>query len=198
MTKKNTILQFVYMFAPVIVFRVLYGYFGLVAAMIFSLFLNIVMMAYNYKKKGRIGNSLLIGLFGIVLSFIGYTISANENAYFLSSIVQSSIFVVWILAFMIKKKCYVFLFLKDFNVPYLDEIDEKEFLSMNYPWLFLFCLRLFIRIFILFAADLSFETLYWINFLSGDPLSLPMIYYTFRYLDKKIRVYYDETYKTAS
>ena len=197
MSAKNTLLQFAYMLIPVIIFRIAYGYFGIVAAIASSLTITVGMMAYNYKKKGRIGNMLIISLVLTILSFISYLLSSNENFYFIPSILQTVVFVILVLYFIIRKKCFVFLLIKDFNIPYIDKMDEKEFLSLNYIWLFLLLLRLAIKIISLTIAGLSFETLYWISFLSGDPITLPVIYYTYRFFRKKIKTYYNETYKTA-
>ena len=198
MTAKNTIMQLIYMFAPFIIFKTLYGHFGLVPAIISSLTFIISMMIYNYKKKGRVGNILIISLFFNILSFISYLLSSNERFYFIPGILQVAIFIIWILIFIVRKKCFILFFMEDFNVPCVDEMDEKEFLSLNYVWLFTHVLRLAIKVISLVFMDLNFETLYWISFLSGDPITVPVIYYTFRYFDKKIKAYYNETYKTES
>jgi len=189
MTVKNTIRQFIYMFLPAIVFRTIYGYFGLYIAIISSLILTVSVMVSNHRKNGRVENTLIKSLSILILSFLGSVISSNERFYFIPPLLQTVFFIIWILIFMIRKKCYVFLFAKDFNIPYLDEMDEKDFLSLNYIWLFIFCLKFVIKTISLVYMDLPFVTLYWISFLSGDPITLPVIYYTYRYFDKKIKAY---------
>ena len=186
MSIKNIIKQLLYMFLPAIFFRVLYGKLGIPIALIISISISGIMILYNFKKYKKINNSLIIGFCLTLFSLLGCVFSGNDRFIFYPAVLENFILVVILLICIIKKRSYSYFFAKDFEIPYIKDMDESVFLPTNYAWLLIFSIRLSLRVISLLSTKISFNSLYWVSFLAGDPITIPVYIYTYYFFRKKI------------
>lgn len=189
MSKQNIVRQIIYMFLPTVYFRILYEKLGIPIALCISIGTSGIMIIYNYKKYKKINNSLIIGFCLTLFSLLGCVFSGNDRFMFYPAVLENFIFIVIILICISKRKSYVFFFIKDFEIQSIKDIDESVFLPTNYAWLFIFIVRFFLRVISLLNTNMSFNSLYWISFFAGDPITIPIYIYTYYFFRKKIIEY---------
>jgi len=174
------------MLLPAVIFRILYGEFGIPIALCISLSFSGIMILYNFIKRKKVNHSLMIGCFFTLISLFGTLFSGNERFMFYPAILENFIFIIILLTCIIKKRSFAYFFAKNFDIPTINNVDESVFLPSNYPWLFIFILRFSLRVISLLIADISFNSLYWISFFAGDPITIPVYIYTYYFFKRKI------------
>lgn len=161
------------MLIPAVVFYVAYNTIGLITAVVVSLGCSLLSVVYTWVKGNGIKNSQIIGLLGLAGSAAAIVLSGNEKTYYIPSVFQNMLFLGFAIILSVRHKSILHFLAKDFEIPSLERIPEKNMMSVNRIWLFYFALKIIVKI--LGILYLDFNKLYWIVFLQGDPMMVLMI-----------------------
>lgn len=161
------------MIIPAIVFYIAYQTIGIIPAVIISLGYSLVSVIHTFVKRKNIKNSQVIGLLGLASSAVAVILSGNEKAYYIPSVFQNMLFLVFAIALSVRRKSILHYLAKDFEISSLRRIPEKNMMCVNMIWLFYFALKIIVKIGGILYLD--FNALYWVVFLQGDPMMVLMI-----------------------
>lgn len=169
---------------PTILFWMIYQLLGILPAIFVSVLFGVASIIRSFIKKETVSNTQILGLLGLLLSGISITLSGNEKLYYVPALASNFILLGLMIVLTWKKKS-VFLYLaKDFHVPSLEAISEKEILALNYLWMLFFFLKCMSKIIGLLYLD--FDKLYWIVFLLGDPATICVVALSVIYITRKL------------
>lgn len=161
------------MIIPAIAFYIAYRTIGMIPAVIISLGYSLVSVVHTLIKKKNIKNSQVIGLLGLAGSAVAVTLSGNEKAYYIPSVFQNILFLVFAIILSFKRKSILHYLAKDFEISSLRRIPEKNMMCVNMIWLLYFALKIIVKIAGILYLD--FNKLYWVVFLQGDPMMILVI-----------------------
>lgn len=184
MLKRNIIRQLANVIMPAIIFYVIYSLAGILSAMITSLLFSLSNAIYSYIKEKRISNTQLFGLIGLGLSTIGVMFTDNEKLYYIPALASNCLFFCFAVGLTIKRKSILHYVTRDFNLKILHKVSEISLFPVNVIWLIFFALKILSKsLGILF---LSFNELYWLVFVLGDPMTLIVVAYSIYYINKVV------------
>jgi intracellular septation protein A len=173
---------------PTIVFYVIHLLVGILPAMITSLLFSLSNAICSYIKEKRISSTQLFGLIGLGLSTIGVIFTDNEKLYYVPALASNFLFLCFAVGLTIKRKSILHYVTRDFNIESLNKVSEIDLLLVNVIWLIFFVLKVLSKsLGILF---LSFNELYWLVFVLGDPMTLIVVAYSIYYINKVVRKEY--------
>lgn len=180
---KKIIIQILNLILPTIIFYLIYQVVGIANATVISSVYSLVQILLKYKKDKTISNTQVLGFIGLILSSVAITFTDNEKLYYIPALINNFIIALFMLVLALKKKSILHYITKDFNIRWLDHIDEVNILKLNYVWMIFFLLKIVSKIVgILF---LDFDILYWVIFLLGDPAMVVVIGISIYFIKKQ-------------
>lgn len=161
------------MVIPAILFYGVYRVAGIIPAVIISLTYSLISVIYSKLKNHAVKNSQIIGILGLVSSAVMILFTGEEKLYYIPAIIQNVGFLGFIVALSLQKKSVLHFLAKDFEIESLKQVPEENMFSINVVWIVYFALKILSKIAGILYLD--FNTLYWVVFLLGDPMTILMI-----------------------
>ena len=167
---------------PVSVFYLIYARVGLIPAIIVSLLVSMINLFYSLMKDKRIYRTQIFGSLGIVLSLVGVLFTDDEKFYYVPALISNLLFFAYAVGLTLRRRSIFHYVVKDFNLALAEKIDEDKLLTVNMVWLLFFLLKIVSKL--LGILYLSFQELYWLVFILGDPLMILVAVYSVYYIRK--------------
>ena len=161
------------MVIPAILFYGVYRVEGIIPAVIISLTYSLISVIYSKLKNHAVKNSQIIGILGLVSSAVMILFTGEEKLYYIPAIIHNVGFLGFIVALSLRQKSVLHFLAKDFEIESLKQVPEENMFSINVVWIVYFALKILSKIAGLLYLD--FNTLYWVVFLLGDPMTILMI-----------------------
>lgn len=161
------------MVIPAILFYAAYHVADIIWALIISLTFSIFSIVYSKRKNNEVKNSQIIGILGLVSSAVMILFTGEEKLYYIPAIIQNMLFLGFNITLSVQRKSILHFLAKDFEIESLKQVPEENMFSINVVWLIYSVLKILSKI--LGILYLDFNTLYWIVFLLGDPMTILMV-----------------------
>lgn len=161
------------MVIPAILFNVVYNRIGIIPAVIISLGYSLGSVIYAKLRDNAVKNSQIIGILGLVVSAVMIAFTGEEKLYYVPALIENFIFLVFMIVLLVRRKSVLHFLAKDFEVQSLMRIPEENMLSVNVVWVVFFVLKILSKLAGIFYMD--FNTLYWVVFLLGDPMTILVV-----------------------
>lgn len=139
-------------------------------------------MTYNFFVKKKVCNTQILGVIGLVVSYISILFTNNEQYYYVPALINNCIFAGIVLILALKKKSIIHFIAKDFDFYGIKNVEENSILNLNFVWLGYFFLKVLSKSIGIIYLD--FDKLYWIVFLLGDPAMIVICLYSYIYIKK--------------
>ena len=173
MNKRTTIIHAILnMIVPSLIFYIVYKQWGIIPAVAISAAFCVGNILISATKK-RIKNSQIIGLLGLLSSGVVIFFTGQEKYYYIPSLLQNIIFLGFMIFLCCRHKSVLHYFAKDFEIASLQKIPESQMMNVNMLWLVFFSLKIIAKIVGIFY--LNFNSLYWLVFTMGDPMTIVTI-----------------------
>lgn len=164
---------------PAILFMVLYKNISFRVALIVAFAVGIVVYSMEYKKNRKLTSMDKLGIFGLITQTIMALFANNPKTYFIYPLIENVIFAIIF---------FGSLFLKMDAVTYISQdFTEGEALKELIPlhrklttlWGIYYILKAVIKVIGLMSW--SFDTLYWVSWITGTPMFIVLIWASFHY-----------------
>ena len=166
---KSIIITLVNMILPTLIFFVVYKFWGILPAIAFSTLCSLITIVVS-AIIGKVKNSQIIGLLGLLSSAIAIYFSGEEKFYYVPALIENIIFLGFMIYLCIQRKSIFHFILKDFEIDSLQSIPEDQLMSVNIIWLIFFALKIISKTVGILYLD--FKQLYWLVFILGDPMTI--------------------------
>ena len=157
------------MILPTLIFFVVYKFWGILPAIAFSTLCSLITIVVS-AIIGKVKNSQIIGLLGLLSSAIAIYFSGEEKFYYVPALIENIIFLGFMIYLCIQRKSIFHFILKDFEIDSLQSIPEDQLMSVNIIWLIFFALKIISKTVGILYLD--FKQLYWLVFILGDPMTI--------------------------
>lgn len=161
------------MVMPAILFYAAYHVAGIISAMIVSLAYSILSIVYSKLRNSAVKNSQIIGILGLVSSAVMILFTGEEKLYYIPAMIQNTVFLGFVITLSVQRKSIFHFLAKDFEVESLKQVPEENMFSINVIWIIYFVLKILSKIVGILYLD--FNTLYWVVFLLGDPMTILVV-----------------------
>ena len=160
------------MIVPSLIFYIVYKRWGIIPAVTVSAAFCVGNILVSAIKK-RIKNSQIVGLLGLLASGGAIYYTGQEKYYYIPSLLQNIFFLGFMIYLCCRHKSVLHYIAKDFEIASLQKIPESRMMNVNVLWLVFFSLKIIAKIVGIFY--LNFNSLYWLVFIMGDPMTIVTI-----------------------
>ncbi len=168
---------------PAIVFMVIYKYISFSWAVLISFGIGLIIYVREYLKLKKLKPFSYLGIFSLVTQTIISFVFKNPKAYYVYPLISNSIYAFIFGVSLIRKKDIVSYLARDLCEREEDfYILKPAFRRVTIMWFIFYVLKIIIKGFGL--MNWSFDTLYYVNFVLGMPVTLYLIWYSFDYPEK--------------
>lgn len=157
---------------PSLVFFVIYKLGGIVPALVASAAFSLATIAVS-AVRGKVKNTQVMGLLGLLGSAVMIGFTGEEKYYYLPSLIRNIVFLGFMLSLCLRHKSVLHYMAKDFEIKALQEVPESRLMAVNVVWIVFFSLKIIAKA--VGMLYLEFQTLYWLVFLLGDPMTIVAI-----------------------
>lgn len=161
------------MVIPAVIFYIAYQAVGIIPAVIISLAYSLFSVVYSKYRDKAVKNSMLIGILGLLSSAVMILFTGDEKLYYIPALIQNMIFLGFIIVLSVRRRSVLHFLAKDFEIASLKQIPEENMFGINLIWTVYFALKILSKI--LGILYLDFDTLYWVVFLLGDPMTILVV-----------------------
>ena len=180
---RNNIKQITYMLLPAVTFYICYLFINILYATAIAALIATGVIVFNLAKHRKVANTQLLGLLSLLLSFAAVYNTGNENLYFVPSIISNFITASLIFILTMKRKSVLHYAVKEFDSQFLESVDERDVIMLNYLWIAFFVLKMVART--IGVLWLDFSVVYWVSFTLGDPMNVAVVALSIFYIRKK-------------
>ena len=157
---------------PSIIFYIVYRLWGIIpAAAVSAAFCAGSILISAFKK--RVKNTQILGLLGLLASAVAIYFTGQEKYYYIPSLIENVCFLGFMVCLCCRHKSVLHYIAKDFETASLQRIPEHRMMNVNVLWLVFFSLKIIAKI--VGIVFLNFNTLYWLVFIMGDPMTVVTI-----------------------
>lgn len=181
--RKDILLKLSYLILPAIVFYICYKYIGILVAILLSASLSVAAIIYNFAKHKTVPHTQILGVLGLLLSFVAVLFTDNEKLYYVPALCSNCLLACFALLLTLRHKSIFHYIVKDFNIPIVQNVPEDQFIPLNIMWLAFFIIKAVSKV--LGILFMSFESLYWLVFLLGDPMTIVLVVCSAYFVNKK-------------
>ncbi|MCS5422526.1 MULTISPECIES: DUF3159 domain-containing protein [Psychrilyobacter] len=168
---------------PAIVFMVIYKYLSFSWAVLSSFGIGSIIYMKEYLKLKKLKPFSYLGIFSLVTQTIMSFVFKNPKVYYVYPLISNSVYALIFGVSLIRKKDIVSYLARDLCEREEDfYILKPAFRKVTIMWFIFYVLKVIIKGFGL--MNWSFDTLYYVNFVLGTPITLYLIWYSFSYPGK--------------
>lgn len=168
---------------PALIFLIMYRITSFKVAIICGFAMGGIVYIYKYRKNKSLSSFDYLGIFGLLSqTIIGY-LARNPMTYFVYPLIENLLYMMVFAISLLMKKDAVSFLAKDYvkNEDTLIKL-QPAFRKVTLIWTVFFGIKALIKI--IGMTSWSFELLYSINWITGTPLSLLLLWFSFTYPDK--------------
>lgn len=163
---------------PAVIFIVIYKYISFSWAVLSSLGVGVAIYTQEYIKLRKLKPFSYLGIFSLVSQTIISFVFKNPKVYYVYPLISNLLYTLIFGVSLIVKKDIVSYLAKDLCEKEEDfYILKPAFRKVTTMWFVFYIFKVVIKGFGLMRW--SFDTLYYINFIFGMPVSLYLIWYSF-------------------
>lgn len=168
---------------PAIIFMVIYKHISFSWAVLSSFGIGLTIYIQEYIKLRKLKPFSYLGIFSLVSQTMISFVFKNPKVYYVYPLISNLLYTLVFGVSLIIKKDIVSYLAKDLCEREEDfYILKPAFRRVTIIWFVFFILKVVIKGFGLMSW--SFDTLYYINFILGTPITLYLIWYSFDYPEK--------------
>ncbi len=157
---------------PSLTFYAAYKLWGIIPAVAVSMFFCIFSISVS-AVRGKIKNTQILGMLGLLASAAAIHFTGNEKYYYIPSLIENIVFLGFFIFLSARHKSVLHYIAKDFDIRSLQVIPEHHLMNVNIVWMVFFSLKIIVKI--AGIVCLNFETLYWLVFIMGDPMTIAAV-----------------------
>ena len=157
---------------PSIIFYIVYKLWGIIPAVAVSAAFCVGNILVSAIRK-RVKNTQILGLLGLLASAVAIYFTGQEKYYYIPSLIENVFFLGFMVCLCCRHKSVLHYIAKDFEIASLQKIPEHRMMNVNTLWLVFFSLKIIAKI--VGIVFLNFNTLYWLVFIMGDPMTIVTI-----------------------
>ncbi|MEA1974112.1 MAG: DUF3159 domain-containing protein [Bacillota bacterium] len=168
---------------PAILFMVIYKFYSYKIALVVGLIVGAVIYISKYRKYNKLSSMDKLGLFGLIIQCILSSLASNPKVYFVYPLIESIMFAAVFIGSLFTKNSIISFFAKDYvSEDNIYEIMKPTYYKLTLIWGVFFLFRAIIKA--VGIMSWSFELLYYINWILGTPVSLGLLWFSFKYPNK--------------
>lgn len=168
---------------PAILFMILYKGISFKAALIVGFTVGIIIYSIEHRKNGKLTSMDKLGVFGLITQTIMALLAKNPKMYFIYPLIENLIFVVIFLGSLFLKMDAVTYISKDFT----EGETLKDLIPLHRKltilWGIYYLVKALIKV--IGLMKWSFDTLYWVSWITGTPMFIALVWASFYYPRKK-------------
>lgn len=145
--------------------------------------IGLIIYLGEYIKNKTLTSFSYLGIFGLICQTVISLIGENPKTYFIYPLVSNLVYALIFGISLIIKKDIIAFFARDMCKTEEGFYELKPaFRTITILWFIFFLLKTIIKSFGL--MNWSFETLYIVNWMLGNPVSIVLLWYSFEYPEK--------------
>lgn len=168
---------------PAILFMILYETTSFKLALVGGFLIGGVIYSIEFRKNNALSSMDKLGIFGLVTQTSLALLAKNPKTYFIYPIIENLFFAgVFLISLLLKTDAVTYIS-KDFtegkSMKALVPLQRK----LTFLWGIYYIVKAIIKI--IGYYNWTFETLYWVSWLTGTPMFIAMIWASFYFPKRK-------------